>query len=455
MSLSIIILAAGKGSRMKSNKPKVIHQVAGKPMLQHVVDTSKLLNPEQIIVVIGHESEQVKESMQGQGLIFVEQTEQLGTGHAVVQCHDELNTGNDILVLYGDVPLIKETTLSALIAKGRQNNVVCLLSFDAIDPTGYGRIVRDNEGLVTAIVEEKDASEDIRQIKESNSGILYIKGTEYRELLAELDADNAQQEYYLTDVVKHAVARNHNVDAVICTDESEVLGVNNQQQLAEVESIYRLSGANQLMTQGVKIVDPQRIDIRGTVKAGHDVIIDINCLLEGTVELGDGVEIGANCVLKDCKIGKNTKIQPMCIIDQSDIGENNDIGPFARIRPETKTHNKAKIGNFVEIKKSTIGEGSKVNHLSYIGDTEMGASVNIGAGTITCNYDGAYKHKTIIEDDVFIGSDTQLVAPVLISKSTTIGAGSTITKDTPEGQLSFSRAKQISITGWARPRKNK
>ncbi len=455
MPLSIIILAAGKGSRMKSNKPKVIHEVAGKPMLQHVVDTSKLLNPDQIIVVIGHESDQVKEAMQGQDLIFVEQMEQLGTGHAVMQCHDELITANDILVLYGDVPLIKETTLTELIAKGQQESVVCVLSFNALDPTGYGRIVRDQHGLVTAIVEEKDASDEIRKIEESNSGILYIKGTEYRDLLAELDADNAQQEYYLTDVVKHAVAASHSVSAVICEKESEVLGVNNQQQLAEVEAIYRDTMSKQLMSQGVKIVDPQRIDIRGSITVGQDVIIDINCILEGDIVLADGVEIGANCVLKDCTIGKNTKIQPMSIIEQSVIGESNDIGPFARIRPDTKTSNKAKIGNFVEVKKSTIGEGSKVNHLSYIGDTEMGASVNIGAGTITCNYDGAYKHKTIIDDDVFVGSDTQLVAPVHISKSTTIGAGSTITKDTPEGQLTFSRAKQLSIPGWIRPRKNK
>ncbi|MBT3206577.1 MAG: bifunctional UDP-N-acetylglucosamine diphosphorylase/glucosamine-1-phosphate N-acetyltransferase GlmU [Gammaproteobacteria bacterium] len=455
MSLSIVILAAGKGSRMKSNKPKVIHDVAGKPMLQHVVDTSKSLNPEQVIVVIGHESEQVIETMQGQNLIFVEQVEQLGTGHAVLQCHDELKPGNDILVLYGDVPLIRLTTLEELIVKGQKDNVVCLLSFDAANPTGYGRIVRDESGNVTAIVEEKDASDDVRKLTESNSGILYIRGSEYGELLSELDADNAQKEYYLTDVVKHAVNKNHNVAAVICGDESEVLGVNNQLQLAEIETIYRRRRAESLMSQGVKIVDPARIDIRAEVIAGQDVVIDVNCVLEGQIELEDGVEIGANCVLKDCKIGRNTKVQPMCIIDQSEIGENNDIGPFARIRPETKTLNKAKIGNFVEVKKSVIGEGSKVNHLTYIGDTEMGTDVNIGAGTITCNYDGAFKHKTIIEDGVFVGSDTQLVAPVRISKNTTIGAGSTITKDTPEGELSFSRAKQVSISGWIRPSKNK
>ncbi len=455
MPLSIVILAAGKGSRMKSNKPKVIHDVAGKPMLQHVVDTSKFLNPDQIIIVIGHESEQVNDVMQGQNLIFVEQTEQLGTGHAVVQCNDELKPGNDILVLYGDVPLIKRSTLEELINKGQNDNAVCLLSFNAENPTGYGRIVREANGNVSAIVEQKDASEEILQIKESNSGILYMKGSEYEELLSDLDANNAQQEYYLTDVVKHAVRKNHNVEAVICDDETEVLGVNNQQQLAEVEAIYRNRAANKLMVQGVKLVDPTRIDIRGKVTAGHDVVIDINCIFDGNVELGDGVEIGANCVLQNCKIGRNTKVQPMSIIDQSEIGEDNSIGPFARIRPETKTLNKAKIGNFVEVKKSVIGVGSKVSHLTYIGDTEMGDDVNIGAGTITCNYDGAFKHKTIIEDGVFVGSDTQLVAPVRIGKNTTIGAGSTITKDTAEGKLTFSRAKQVSISGWVRPAKNK
>lgn len=455
MAVSIVILAAGKGSRMKSNKPKVIHAVAGKPMLQHVVDTSRGLNPDQIVVVIGHEADQVRDAMQASELLYVEQAEQLGTGHAVMQCKDVLTPGNDILVLYGDVPLIRLSTLESLVQQGRNGSVVCLLSFLAENPTGYGRIVRDTGNSVTAIVEEKDATDQIRAIQESNSGILYIKGSEYQELLADIDADNAQQEYYLTDVVKHAVARKHAVSAVICNDENEVLGVNNQQQLAEIESIYRRHRATELMVQGVKIVDPERIDIRGSVSVGQDVVIDVNCIFEGEVVLGDGVHILANCVLKNCRIGSHSVIQPMSMIDSSEIGENNDIGPYARIRPDTRTLNRAKIGNFVEVKKSLIGEGSKVNHLSYIGDTEMGANVNIGAGTITCNYDGAYKHKTIIEDNVFVGSDSQLVAPVRITKSTTIGAGSTITRDTPEGKLTFSRVKQVSINGWVRPSKNK
>ncbi len=455
MSLSIIILAAGKGSRMKSKRPKVIHQVAGKPMLQHVVDTSQQLQPDQIIVVIGHEADQVKAAMSSQDLVFVEQHEQLGTGHAVIQCNAELRPGNDILVLYGDVPLIKLDTLQQLVEQGGQDNAVALLSFMAQDPTGYGRIVRDHHQQVKAIVEEKDATDDQRQIRESNSGILYIKGSEYRELLSNLDANNAQGEYYLTDVVRHAVEAGHKVAAVVCETESEVLGVNNQQQLAQIEAILRQQQAEALMASGVKLVDPLRIDIRGNLIAGQDVEIDVNCVFEGRVVLGDGVSVGANCVLKNCTIGAGSVIQPMCIIDQSEIGSNNDIGPFARIRPQTTTLDKAKIGNFVEVKKSLIGQGSKVNHLTYIGDTEMGSNVNIGAGTITCNYDGAYKHKTIIEDDVFVGSDTQLVAPVRVRKSTTIGAGSTITKDTPEGQLTFSRAKQVTITGWVRPRKEK
>ena len=455
MSLSIIILAAGKGSRMKSSKPKVIHTVAGKPMLQHVIETSQSLNPDQILVVVGHGSEQVTDKIQGANIIFVEQAEQLGTGHAVMQCHAQLTPGNDILVLYGDVPLIRKETLQPLIRQDDDNTVVSLLSFKPQNPSGYGRIIRDNEGDVVAIVEEKDANDEIRRIRESNSGILYIKGGEYQALLAELDNNNAQQEYYLTDVVKHAVAARHRVYAVICADEQEVMGVNNQQQLAEVERIRRSRKASQLMENGVKLVDPTRIDIRGHINAGEDVEIDVNCVFEGDVELGDQVRIGPNCVIKNCRIGSGTEIHAMSIIEESDIGEQNSIGPFARIRPQTTTMKQARIGNFVEIKKSKIGIGSKVNHLTYIGDTEMGADVNIGAGTITCNYDGAFKHQTIIEDDVFVGSDTQLVAPVRVCKGTTIGAGSTITRDTPPGQLTFSRAKQVSISGWQRPRKNK
>ena len=453
MPLSVIILAAGKGSRMKSEKPKVIHKLAGLPMLQHVVNTARHLNPEQILIVIGHESHQVENAMHDQGLIYVEQTEQLGTGHAVLQCSDQLTEGNDLLVLYGDVPLIKSSTLEKLLQQGAAKNAVCLLSFIAENPTGYGRVVRDENNDVQAIVEEKDADEDIRKITESNSGIMFIQGKNGFNLLHSLDNNNAQNEYYLTDVVRLAVERDLPVNAVICDDENEVLGVNNQSQLAELESIYRSYRAHELMLQGVKITDPTRIDIRGDITVGKDVSIDINCILEGKVELADGVEIGPGCVIKNSRIGAGTIIQSMCVIESSDLGENNDIGPYARIRPETKTQSHAKIGNFVEVKKSLIGKGSKVNHLTYIGDADIGENVNVGAGTITCNYDGAYKHKTIIKDNAFIGSGTQLVAPVLISEGSTIGAGSTITKETPAGKLTFSRAKQVSISSWVRPSK--
>ncbi len=453
MPLSVIILAAGKGTRMNSSKPKVIHQLAGKAMLQHVVDTSCQLNPDQIIVVVGHESQQVASILEGQEVICVEQKQQLGTGHAVMQCSDMIKPGNDILVLYGDVPLITLETLQLLLSTKEMQSAVSILSFIAADPTGYGRIVRDADGTVKAIVEHKDASEEVLGIRESNSGIVSIQGAEYAGLLAQLDNNNVQQEYYLTDVVKHAVASNLQVSAVICNDEAQLLGVNNQQQLAEIEKIYRRRKSLELMQNGVKLIDPDRIDIRGNVTTGQDVVIDVNCILEGEIELAQGVVIGANCILKNCRIGAGTEILPMSIIEESVIGEHNSIGPFARIRPETETLADAKIGNFVEVKKSLIGKGSKVNHLSYIGDTEMGSKVNIGAGTITCNYDGAYKHKTTIEDDVFVGSDTQLVAPVKISKGTTIGAGSTITKDTPENQLTFSRAKQVSFENWVRPQK--
>ena len=450
MSLSIIILAAGKGTRMKSARPKVLHEVAGRSMLQHVIDTGRQLSPEQILVVIGHESEQIEHSMQGQGLDFVLQEEQLGTGHAVMQCRECIQHGNDLLVLYGDVPLIKKTTLDALIEQGRNNNVVSLLTFNAVNPSGYGRILRDKTGHVNSIIEEKDASEDIRKIRECNSGIMYIKGAEYEDLLASLDNDNVQREYYLTDVVKHAVAKKHLVAAVQC-GETEVLGVNNQAQLAQIESIYRKQKADELMESGVKLSDPMRIDVRGEIIVGRDVSIDVNCIFEGHVELADNVVIRANCIIKNSRIGAGTIVNPMTVIENAEIGELNDIGPFARIRPDTRTGVKSRIGNFVEIKKSDIGDGSKVNHLSYIGDTQMGRNVNIGAGTITCNYDGAFKHRTTIGDDVFVGSDTQLVAPVQVADGSTIGAGSTITRDAPADRLTLSRSKQVTIDGWKRP----
>jgi len=452
MALSIIILAAGQGTRMMSNRPKVLHYLAGKPMLQHVVDTSKALNPDQIIVVVGHKSELVRDVMSGQSLNFIEQKELLGTGHAVAQCLPALNLGNDVLVLTADVPLITAKTISSLLADSLKADVN-VLSFMPESVFGYGRIVRNCDQNVCAIVEQKDASALEQAIIESNSGIIFMAGSQVNQLIGMLDNKNAQSEYYLTDVIKYGALKGLKVDAIICNDADEVHGVNNQHQLARVERIYQQRQAEALMTEGVKLYDPARIDIRGQLTVGKDVVIDINCLFEGNVSLADNVHIGAGCIIRNSKIESNTVVLPMTMIDESSIGRNAVIGPFSRLRPGTECSDNIKIGNFVETKKTSIGEGSKVNHLSYVGDASVGKNVNIGAGTITCNYDGANKFETIIEDDVFIGSDTQLVAPVTITKGSTIGAGSTITRNTPEQQLTFSRSKQVSISGWQRPTK--
>ena len=450
MPLSIIILAAGQGTRMKSKRPKVVHPVAGRPMLQHVVDTSLLLEPDQVLVVVGYESGQIRESMKGQGLGFVEQAQQLGTGHALAQCLDHLNEGNDVLVLNGDGPLVQVETLQDLLGHASGSSV-CILSFLPEDPHGYGRIQRNDEAKVIAIVEQKDASAEQKKIRESYSGIVFIEGSKLRFLVEKLDNNNTQSEYYLTDVVKHAVTEGLDVSATICADAEEVRGINNQVQLAEVERIYRRRLAGELMQQGVKLYDPARVDIRGKLQAGCDVEIDINCVFEGEVKLGDNVRIGANCVIRNSSIGANSVILPMTTIDGAIIGRQVSIGPYARIRPGTECDDGVKIGNFVETKKAKIGTGSKISHLSYIGDTDMGSDVNVGAGTITCNYDGVNKSKTIIEDQVFIGSGTQLVAPVTIARGTTIGAGSTITRDTPADKLTLTRSKQVSLDSWKKP----
>ena len=451
MPLSIVILAAGQGTRMKSARPKVLHQLAGKPLLQHVVDSGRALEPEQIIVVVGHGAEQVQNEMQGQDLHFIEQREQLGTGHAVQQCLAHINSGNEVLVLFGDVPLIRAESMASMLEQTR-DAALCILSFEPENPFGYGRIIRQQD-RVCAIVEHKDASDEQQAIGECFSGLMLIRGDKMQRLLTELDNDNAQQEYYLTDVVGIAVADGDLVHAVVCSDPDEVIGVNTQRQLAAVEALYRSRQVEMLMEHGVKIYDPARIDLRGVVEAGKDVEIDVNCIFEGTVTLGDNVRIGANCVIRNTSIAADSVIQPMTSIDEAVIGRNVSIGPFARIRPGTELADEAKIGNFVETKKSQIGRGSKVSHLSYIGDTEMGSEVNIGAGTITCNYDGVNKSKTIIEDGVFIGSDTQLVAPVRIERNATIGAGSTITRNAPADKLTISRAKQVTIGAWSKPKK--
>jgi len=454
MPLSIIILAAGQGVRMKSSQPKVMHALAGKPMLQHVVDTSLALEPEQTIVVVGHQSDQVRSLVHDQGLEFVEQSDQLGTGHAVAQCLPDLNKGNDVLVLYGDVPLISVDTIRSLVDMA-DDSTVNILSFLPKNSQGYGRILRSADGNVEAIVEEKDTSDEQKKIRESNSGILFIDGNKIGDLVRNLDNNNVQGEYLLTDVVKHSVQQGLKVTAIICPENEEVYGVNNQAQLAQVEKIYRRRQANKLMREGVKLYDPARIDVRGNLNVGTDVEIDINCIFEGDVSLSDGVKIGANCVIRNTSIGSDSIVLPMSSIDEAMIGKRVSIGPFARIRPGTECADEVKIGNFVEAKKAKIGVGSKVNHLSYVGDAEVGASVNIGAGTITCNYDGVNKFKTIIEDGVFIGSNTQLVAPVKIARGATIGAGSTITSDTPADKLTLSRSKQVTIDAWKKPVRKK
>ncbi len=437
---------------MKSSRPKVIHELAGQSILQHVVASSRALQPEQIVVVVGHGAGQVREAMAQEPVIFVEQAQQLGTGHALQQCLDVIAPGNDVLVLVGDVPLIRAETLVQLV-KQRGDAAVSVLSFIPQNPYGYGRIVRATDGGVCAIVEHKDTSPAQAEITECNSGILLLGGAQLRDLVTALDNNNTQGEYYLTDVVAIATARGELVSAVVCEDANEVNGINNQQQLARVETLFRQRMASSLMAQGVKLYDPMRIDVRGELTVGRDVEIDINCIFEGEVSLGDNVRIGANCVIRDTRIDAGSKIMPMTSIEDAIIGRNVSIGPFARMRPGSKCDDDVKIGNFVETKKAHIGQGSKVSHLSYIGDTEMGRGVNIGAGTITCNYDGVSKFKTIIEDGVFIGADTQLVAPVRVARNATIGAGSTITTDVAADRLSLSRAKQVTIDGWSRPKK--
>jgi bifunctional UDP-N-acetylglucosamine pyrophosphorylase/glucosamine-1-phosphate N-acetyltransferase len=452
MPLTVVILAAGQGTRMKSARPKVIHELAGKPILHHVVETSRALQPDQVIVVIGHGAAQVREVMQDEQLVFVEQAEQLGTGHALQQCLDTIEPGNDVLVLVGDVPLIRAETISLLL-KESADAAVSVLSFIPANAFGYGRIVRAGNGKVNAIVEQKDTTPAEAEIGECNSGILMIRGDRLRELVMALDNANAQGEFYLTDVVALAAAAGDTIAAVICEDANEVNGINNQQQLATVESLYRGRAAATLMAQGVKLFDPARIDVRGEISVGQDVQIDVNCVFEGAVSLGNNVRIGANCVIRNTRIGAGSEIKPMTSIEDAIIGSNVSIGPFARIRPGTECDDGVKIGNFVETKKARIGKGSKVSHLSYVGDTDMGSAVNVGAGTITCNYDGVNKFKTVIEDGVFIGSDTQLVAPVTVGRNATIGAGSTITRDVPADKLSLSRAKQVTIDGWSKPQK--
>jgi bifunctional UDP-N-acetylglucosamine pyrophosphorylase / glucosamine-1-phosphate N-acetyltransferase len=451
MKITTIILAAGKGTRMRSELPKILHKVANRPLLQHVYDMSKQLDNNEITIVYGHGADRVRNTLKDLDANWVEQKQQLGTGHAVQQCKEQISDDDTVLILYGDVPLLKLGTVQQLIANV-SHNTLALLTVNLENPTGYGRIVRDKSGKVTKIVEEKDATPDEKLITEGNTGILAVQGGQLKKWLAQLGNNNAQGEYYLTDVIEMAVADQIEVLTSQPDTVDEVLGVNNRVQLSHLERVYQLEQAQVLMEQGVTLLDPTRFDIRGSIETlGIDIIIDVNVIIEGKNSLGNNVKIGANTHIKDSIIGDDVEILANCVIDNAVIGAGSKIGPFARLRPETELADHVHIGNFVEIKKSTVASESKINHLSYIGDTTVGSGVNIGAGTITCNYDGANKFRTVIEDGVFIGSDTQLVAPVTIGKNATIGAGSTITKDTPENQLTLSRVKQVSIADWQRP----
>jgi bifunctional UDP-N-acetylglucosamine pyrophosphorylase/glucosamine-1-phosphate N-acetyltransferase len=452
-NLNIIILAAGLGKRMYSALPKVLHLLAGKSLLSHVLDTANALSPQKVCVVYGHGNETVPDAIGNNQLIWVKQEPQLGTGHALMQALPHLDKKGMTLVLYGDVPLIRLETLQNLITAASAEKLA-LLTVELDEPTGYGRIIRDAEtDNILAIVEEKDTSIDQRKICEINTGIMAVPNVNLHEWLPKLENKNVQKEYYLTDIVAMAVKAGEKVEAAHPSDAREILGVNSKVQLAALERTYQENFANKLLEQGVTLADPSRIDIRGQLDCGKDVEIDINCIFEGVVKIGDGVRIGAHSILKNVKVETGTTIFPFSLIENADIGKNCRIGPFSRIRPGTSLANEVHIGNFVEVKNSSINTGSKVNHLSYIGDTTVGKKVNVGAGTITCNYDGANKFQTIIEDNVFIGSDTQLIAPVKITKGSTIGAGSTITRNTPPEELTLSRAKQVSITGWKRPAK--
>jgi bifunctional UDP-N-acetylglucosamine pyrophosphorylase / glucosamine-1-phosphate N-acetyltransferase len=452
--LNIVILAAGKGTRMHSNKPKVLHKVAGKPILAHVIDCAKKLNPQKIIVVYGFGGEIVREAFAHEDLIWVKQAEQLGTGHAVQQAAPHLDDDANTLILLGDVPLIDAASCEKLAEVGQ--NQLAIMSFIKPDPTGYGRIVRGAQNSVVAIVEHKDASETQRQIAEVNTGIMAMPNKYLTQWLVRLQNRNAQKEYYLTDIVSFAVLDDVPVTAEITTDEFAVTGINSKLDLSLIEGEYQHRYAKQLLNAGVTLIDPYRIDVRGKLTCGQDVEIDVGCVFEGDVKLGDNVSIGANCVIKNATILSNAQILPFTHIDDAEVGENSRIGPYARLRPGTILQADTHVGNFVELKNAQVDVGSKINHLSYVGDTTIGKNVNIGAGTITCNYDGANKHRTVIEDGAFIGSDTQLVAPVIVGKNATIAAGSTITKDAPADALTFCRAKdQKSIVGWKRPVKIK
>ena len=450
-SLSVIILAAGKGTRMQSAKPKVLQTLAGKPLLSHVLDSCYHLSANETIVVYGFGGEQVKQAMSAYDLAWVEQTEQLGTGHAVKVALDKLPKEGQSLILYGDVPLVSVQTLTNL--KIANTNGMSMLTLIVDNPFGLGRIKRNENGEIEAIVEQKDANDNEQLIAEINSGIYCVDNALLHKYLPKLANNNSQNEYYLTDIVKMAVADGITIAAIEPEHAFEIEGVNNRQQLASLERSWQSKLVQDLQVAGVQFADPSRVDIRGSLTAGQDVFIDINVVFEGDCVLGDNVYIEAGCVIKSSHIGNACHIKPNCVIDQAQVGAGVDIGPFAHLRPDTVLSDNTKIGNFVEIKKSTVGHGSKVNHLSYIGDTTIGTNVNVGAGTITCNYDGVNKSQTIIEDNAFIGSNSSLVAPVTIGNTATVAAGSVITKDVDANALAFGRAKQVVKANFQRPTK--
>ncbi|MDJ0917863.1 MAG: bifunctional UDP-N-acetylglucosamine diphosphorylase/glucosamine-1-phosphate N-acetyltransferase GlmU [Woeseiaceae bacterium] len=453
MALSVLILAAGQGTRMRSNLPKVLQPLAGQPLLAHVIATATSLDAADICVVYGHGGGAVRDRFDGLPLRWALQAEQHGTGHAVQQAMPETPDENQVLVLAGDVPLLTKEALQALIG-GSAPGELSVLTVDMDDPTGYGRIIRDGDS-VTSIVEQKDADEEQLEIREINTGVMLASAENMKRWLAELKNDNAQGEYYLTDIVAMAVDEGIRVTGIKAQDPDEVMGINDKKQLAEAERALQKKRVEELMEQGVGFADPARVDIRGTLTCGSDVFIDVNAVIEGDVHLGDNTVVESNNLIRDSKLGANNIIHSNCHIEGAVTGDACEIGPFARLRPGASLANNVKVGNFVEIKKSTIADGSKVNHLTYIGDAQIGSTVNVGAGTITCNYDGANKHQTVIGDGAFIGSGVMLVAPVSVGKGADIGAGTTLTKSAPDEQLTVGRARQVSVKGWQRPTKEK
>ena len=452
--LSVVVLAAGQGTRMKSVLPKVLHEIGGKPLLAHVIDDALALEAERIVVVYGHGGEQVRAALKDYDLNWVEQAQQLGTGHAVQQAIPEIADDHTVLLLYGDVPLVTVETLRELVAASR-NQALAMLTASLQDASGYGRIVRSSDNRVQCIVEQKDATPEQLTIKEINTGMLAVNAGQLRQWLGRLTNNNAQGEYYLTDIVAFAVQDGVTVNTTAPRELTEIEGVNNKLQLAQLERAFQFRQAREFMLNGLTLRDPARFDLRGDLSFGKDVVIDVNVVFEGHVELGNQVSIGPNCTIRNASIGDGSTVLANCVVENTRVGKHCDIGPFARLRPDTELADSVKVGNFVEVKKSRIAQGSKVNHLSYVGDTTMGSNVNVGAGTITCNYDGANKHQTIIGNDVFIGSDSQLVAPVTIGDGATIGAGSTITRDAPPNTLTLSRTPQTTKEGWRRPEKKK